>query len=66
MGRVTAIHATCGVQKMACLLVGVQWVGAECFLQPVVCKKMAYMLVDVKWAELEQFIQNVVCHKMAF
>jgi len=32
VGRVRAVHASCGVQKMACILVSVQLVGSDQFM----------------------------------
>jgi hypothetical protein len=32
VGRVRAIHASCAVQKMACMLMSVQLVGSDQFM----------------------------------
>ena len=37
VGRVQAIHASCALQKMVYMLVSVQLVGSDQFMQAVVC-----------------------------
>jgi len=66
VGRVQAILASCGVQKMACMLVSVQLVRSDQFMQAVVCWKVACVLVGVRWVELELLCvkQLHVCWQM--